>query len=130
MDTQATAVVETTEVVAPKPQPKKTVTKKAKTAKTKKAVKASKPKKTTKAKTKAAIKLRPDGLRQGSAGGLLVDAVCRKSGLTHQEACKIVGWKQCLPFLVKSCEQAGVKLKKEKQEDGTVRYFGSKPARR
>jgi len=59
----------------------------------------------------------------------LVDAVCRKAGATHAELCKIVGWKQCLPFVIKSCQQAGIKLKKQKQEGGTVRYFGSKPAR-
>jgi hypothetical protein len=83
-----------------------------------------------KTKAKDAIKLRPDGLRQGSAGGTLVDAVCRKAGATHKELCAVVGWKQCLPFVVKSCEQAGVKLKKQKEEGGTVRYLGSKPARR
>lgn len=78
-----------------------------------------------KSKGKAQVKLRPDGLRVGSAGGLLVDTVCRKAGATHAELCEIVGWKSCMPFLLKSCQQTGVKLRKQKEEDGiSVRYFG------
>lgn len=76
---------------------------------------------------KPETKFRPDGLRLGSAGGKLVDAVCRKAGATHAELCEIVGWKSCLPFLLKSCQQTGVKLRKQKEEDGNaVRYFGSR----
>jgi len=91
-------------------------------AKSKKSVKAAK-------KAKAEVKLRSDGLREGSAGGKLVDAVCSKKGVTHAEACEIVGWKQCRPYLLKVCAAAKVKLRKERQDDGQVRYFGSKPAR-
>jgi hypothetical protein len=69
--------------------------------------------------------LRPDGLRKGSIGGQLVDLVCRKSGVTHAEACEALGWKQCLPFLIKSAKQARVTLRKEREEGGRVRYFGT-----
>jgi hypothetical protein len=68
---------------------KKLVRRKAKPAR--KSKKSGKPAK----KANAEVKLRPDGLRVGSAGGLLVDTVCRKHGATHAELCKIVGWKQC-----------------------------------
>jgi hypothetical protein len=90
--------------------------------------KASKSKKTNKAKD--AIKLRADGLRQGSFGGLLVDSVLRKAGATHKELCQIVGWKACLPFLLKSCQQAKVRLRKEKEQGGQIRYYGTKKAAR
>ena len=79
-----------------------------------------------KAKAEAKIKLRPDGLREGSAGGVLVDAVCKQAGATHAELCQLVGWKQCLPFLIKSAKQARVTLRKEREEGGRVRYFGTR----
>src|SRR5262245_53696394 len=75
--------------------------------------------------TKPDSKRRPDGLRAGSAGAKLVDAVCRKSGATHAELCAVVGWKQCRPFLLKSAAQARVKLRKQREADGQVRYFGT-----
>ena len=75
--------------------------------------------------TKPESKRRPDGLRPGSAGAKLVDTVCRKHGATHAELCQVVGWKQCRPFLLKSAAQAKVKLRKERTEDGQVRYFGT-----
>jgi hypothetical protein len=34
--------------------------------------------------------------------------------------CEIVGWKQCLPFVIKSCKQAGIKLWKERKVGQTV----------
>jgi hypothetical protein len=87
------------------------------------------PKRKAKAKakplTKAATKLRPDGLREGSDGALLVDTVCRKAGATHAELCAIVSWKSCLPFLLKSAAQAKVKLRKERQ-GREVRYYGER----
>ena len=72
---------------------------------------------------------RPDGLRKGSAAGLLVDAVCKPSGATHAELREVVKWKQCLPYMLKSAAQAGVRLKKEREEGSReVRYYGT-PAR-
>jgi len=65
---------------ATKKQPtKKKAAPKPKTMKAKPAPKAKKPVKTAKPE----IKLRPDGLREGSAGGLLVDTVCRKQDRVH-----------------------------------------------
>lgn len=75
-------------------------------------------------KAKPVTALRPDGLREGSAGAKLVDFVCRKQGATNSELCEMIGWKQCLPFLRKSCDQAGVKLKTEKVEGQRTRYYG------
>jgi hypothetical protein len=49
--------------------------------------------------------------------------------VTHAEACELLGWKQCLPYLVKVCEKAGIKLRKERQDDRTVRYYGQRPKR-
>ena len=71
------------------------------------------------------LKLRPDGLREGSAGARLVDFVCRKQGATNAELCEMICWKQCLPFLRKSCDQAGVKLRTEKSEGERTRYYGT-----
>jgi hypothetical protein len=51
--------------------------------------------------------------------------VCRKHGATHAELCQVIGWKQCRPFLLKSAAQAKVKLRKERTDDGQVRYFGT-----
>ena len=94
---------------------------------------ATKPKRKSKRKPKAKpkakrpTKLQPDGLREGSAGALLVDTVCRKAGATHGELCAVVKWKACLPFLLKSAAQAKVKLRKERQ-GREVRYFGTASA--
>jgi hypothetical protein len=64
-----------------------------------------------------------------TAAEKLIDAVCAKKGVTHAEACELLGWKQCLPYLVKVCEKAGIKLRKERQDDRTVRYYGQRPKR-
>jgi hypothetical protein len=108
-------------------------------AKVAKAATAKKRTKTKKAATKPApksiklvkaatpeIKLRPDGLRVGSAGGLLVDTVCRKQGATHAELVEALGWPggQCLPYLTKVCAKAGVRLKKERKPGEAMRYYG------
>ena len=121
----AAASATTAPVTAMKP-PKKT-----KAAATKsKAKPKAKPKKASKRKqAKVKVKLRPDGLRSGSAGGVLVDTICRKAGATHAELCAIIGWKQCLPFVMKSCQQAGVKLRKEREDGGVVRYYGTSKSR-
>jgi hypothetical protein len=107
-------------------EPKAKVATAKKRSKTKKAA-ATKPapkaKKAVKA-VKPEIKLRPDGLRVGSAGGQLVDAICASKGATHKELCQIVKWKSCLPFAMKSVAQAKVKLRKEREPNGEVRYFG------
>lgn len=92
-----------------------------------KAKTAAKPKpapKPAKKPAKAEAKRRADGLIEGSAGARLVDFVCRKGGANNAELCKMIGWKQCLPFLRKSCDQAGVKLKTEKVEGQRTRYYG------
>jgi hypothetical protein len=59
-----------------------------------------------------------------SDGAKLVDAVCSKAGATHAELKAIVNWKSCLPFMLKSAAQAGVRLRKER-EGREVRFFGT-----
>lgn len=83
--------------------------------------KASKSKK-TKAKPRGATK--PP--KSGTVAAQLITLTLRKSGVTHKEACAHLGWKQCRPYLFKVCAANGVRLRKEKLEDNTVRYFGSK----
>jgi hypothetical protein len=84
----------------------------------------SKPRKQIKAKAKAGKDRRPDGLVIGSDGAKLVDAICSKAGATHVELKKLVGWKSCLPFAMKSVVQAKVRLRKER-EGREVRFFGT-----
>ena len=73
---------------------------------------------------KATGKRRPDGLLISSDGAKLVDAICAKGGATHAELKKLIGWKSCLPFAMKSVVQAKVRLRKER-EGREVRYFGT-----
>jgi hypothetical protein len=80
----------------------------------------------SKAKAKAGKERRADGLVVGSDGAKLVDAVCSKKGATHSELKAVVKWRSCLPFMLKSAKQAGVRLRKQRQEDGQVRYFGTR----
>jgi hypothetical protein len=78
----------------------------------------------TKAKTD---ERRPDGLRVGSAAAKLVDAICgSKDGKTHAELVTMLGWPggQCLPYLQRSCEKAGVRLKKQRKPGEPMRYYG------
>ena len=93
---------------------------KSKKAATKKTAKAAKPAKKDNTKGER----RADGLLVGSAGAKLVDAICAGKGATHKELCEIVKWKSCLPFAMKSVAQAKVKLRKEREPNGEVRYFG------
>jgi hypothetical protein len=86
----------------------------------KKTAKGAKPVKKGKAKGER----RADGLLVGSAGAKLVDAICASKGATHKEMCEIVKWKSCLPFAMKSVAQAKVKLRKEREPNGEVRYYG------
>jgi predicted house-cleaning NTP pyrophosphatase (Maf/HAM1 superfamily) len=79
--------------------------------------------KTRKAKAKAGKERRPDGLVIGSDGAKLVDAICSAKGATHAELKKLVGWKSCLPYAMKSVVQAKVRLRKER-EGREVRFFG------
>jgi hypothetical protein len=79
-----------------------------------------------KAKAKAGKQRRPDGLVVGSDGAKLVDAVCSKAGATHAELKALIKWKSCLPFMLKSAAQAGVRLRKEREDDGQVRYYGTR----
>jgi hypothetical protein len=101
---------------------KKKATPKPKTVKAKPAPKSKKAAKTAKSE----IKLRPDGLREGSVAGVLVDGVCRKGGASHAELLAMIGWpgKQCLPYLMKVCQKAGVRLKKERKPGEAMRYYG------
>ena len=62
----------------------------------------------------------------GSDAAKLVDAICSKAGATHAELKAVVKWKSCLPYALKSCTTAKVKLRKER-EGREVRYFGSPP---
>jgi hypothetical protein len=76
------------------------------------------------AKAKTGKERRPDGLVIGSDAARLVDAICAKSGATHAELKKLVGWKSCLPYAMKSAAQAKVRLRKER-EGREVRFFGT-----
>lgn len=82
--------------------------------------------KPTAKKAKPETKRRADGLVEGSAGAKLVDTVLRKGGATNKELCEAVGWRQCMPFVRKSCDQAGVKLMVEKEPGELARYFGTR----
>jgi hypothetical protein len=89
--------------------------------------KTKKAKANTRKQTKAKagkVEVRPDGLRKDSAAARLVDAICSKSGATHAELKKLVGWKSCLPYAMKSVVQAKVRLRKER-EGREVRFFGT-----
>src|SRR5262245_60975289 len=92
-------------------------------SKSSKSSKSRKPAKAAKAKT-AGKDRRPDGLVIGSDAAKLVDAICAKSGATHAELKKLIGWKSCLPYAMKSVVQAKVKLRKER-EGREVRFFGT-----
>jgi len=54
----------------------------------------------------------------------LVDAICSAKGATHSELRKLVGWKSCLPYAMKSVVQAKVRMRKER-EGREVRFFGT-----
>ena len=97
----------------------------ARDSKAKRKVKA-KPRKQTKAKA-AGKERRPDGLVIGSDAARLVDAICSQTGATHAELRKLVGWKSCLPYAMKSVVQAKVKLRRAR-EGREVRFFGTPPA--
>src|SRR5262245_45986768 len=90
-------------------------------SKAKRKVKA-KPRKQAKAKT--GKDRRPDGLVVGSDAATLVGEVCNAKGATHAELKKLVGWKSCLPYAMKSVVQAKVKLRKER-EGREIRFFGT-----
>jgi predicted house-cleaning NTP pyrophosphatase (Maf/HAM1 superfamily) len=86
--------------------------------------KTKKAKSKTRKKAKAGKERRPDGLVVGSDAAKLVDAICSAKGATHAELKKLVGWKSCLPYAMKSVVQAKVRLRKER-EGREVRFFGS-----
>lgn len=65
------------------------------------------------------------GVKPGSSAEKLVDFLCRPEGATHKELCAHIGWKQCLPYTMKSAAQAGVAVSK-KREGAEVRYFGQR----
>src|SRR5262245_38175801 len=88
-----------------------------------KSSKSRKPANAAKAKT-AGKDRRPDGLLVGSDAAKLVDAIKSKAGATNAELKKLIGWKSCLPYALKSVAQAKVKLRKER-EGREVRYFGT-----
>jgi pyrroline-5-carboxylate reductase len=92
-------------------------------------IKARKAKSKTRKQAKKAAKMagkerRADGLVVGSDGAKLVDAVCSKGGATHAELKAIIKWRSCLPFMLKSAKQAGIRLRKER-EGKEVRYFAA-----
>jgi hypothetical protein len=95
-------------------------------SKAKPAAKAKVKAKTVKAATVKAAR-RPDGLVVNSDGAKLVDAICSKAGATHAELKKLVGWKSCLPYAMKSVVQAKVRLKRQR-EGREVRFFGTATA--
>ena len=87
-------------------------------------IKTKKVKSKTRKQAKAGKERRPDGLVIGSDAARLVDAICPKSGATHAELKKLVGWKSCLPYAMKSVVQAKVRLRKER-EGREVRFYGT-----
>jgi hypothetical protein len=88
-------------------------------------IKTKKAKSKTRKQAKAAGKeRRPDRLVAGSDAARLVDAICSAQGATHAELKKLVGWKSCLPYAMKSVVQAKVRLRRERQ-GREVRFFGT-----
>ena len=102
---------------------------KAKTkAEAKPKAKAKQPEAKAKPKAKPPTKaLRPDGLREGSDGAKLVDAVCRKAGATHAELCEVVSWKS-LPSLHAEVGSTGQGEAAQGKAGREVRYFGTASA--
>lgn len=86
---------------------------------------AKKSKKAKKApKAKAAPKAKgAGGLRAGSKQELLYNMLTRKSGCTTDEAVKATGWKSC--GLTVWGKKFGLKVTKEKNKEGTTRYYGA-----
>ena len=82
--------------------------------------------KTPKAPAKPKANIRPDGLREGSAGARMVDAVLRPEGVTHSQLKQISGWDECRPRFKESCVRAGVTVTLVREGKGEGTYFGKR----
>jgi hypothetical protein len=88
--------------------------------------KAAKPKKakTAKAKATANPKVAAKPKKASTAADRLEEMLLRKSWVTHREAKTALRWKSCLPYLIKIAEARRIKIRKERLENGEVRYYG------
>lgn len=87
-------------------------------------VAASSEEEATVAKKAKATKSKTNGKSNGVGGAknqLIIGLLTRKSGTTVEEAIKATGWKQV--HLSAHASKAGLKLKKERQKDGSHRYW-------
>ena len=72
---------------------------------------------------KAAKAAGAGGMRAGSKQETVYKLLTRVSGATLEEAVKATGWKSC--SLKTWGKKFGLKVSKEKQKDGTTRYYGA-----
>jgi hypothetical protein len=81
--------------------------------------------KTAKAKKPKTAKVKGAKPKKAStAADRLEEMLLRKSGVTHREAKTALRWKSCLPYLIKIAEARRIKIRKERLENGEVRYYG------
>jgi hypothetical protein len=91
--------------------------------------KAMKKKAAAKPKRKAKAKAKATKSKAQTAAAKLVALAVRKQGVSHAEACKAVGWKQCRPYLSSSCAAAGIRLRKERAIPVALRPSKPEPRR-
>jgi hypothetical protein len=65
---------------------------------------------------KAALPLRPDGLRHGSVGAAMVDLVVREQGASFHELAEATKAKNPLPLLRRACRRAGLVLRFQRSD--------------
>jgi hypothetical protein len=97
---------------------------------TRKAASKARTKVKTLTKKTSSVRVRPDGLKVGSPAALLVDMVLRPKGASNLELCEAVGWAQCLPYMKKQAEKAGVEVDPRKAEGELTRYYGTRRTKR
>lgn len=58
---------------------------------------------------------RPDGLREGSKGALMLDTAVAAGtkGITESDLCAAIGWKKCAVTLRRVCAQVGAKCERK-----------------
>lgn len=106
-----------------KPAPKAAPPKSEEKPMPKKKAKSSGEKKTKRAATA------PRGKGEGPTGAKakLIDMVSRPQGATMREMETALGWKRCNGTLSIACREAGIKLRKERNEStGNTRYFAER----
>jgi hypothetical protein len=74
-----------------------------------------------KAATAKGKKATGNGVRPGSKLDILRGLLTRKSGCSHEEACKALGWTSVSMGL--QANKLGLKMRREKTKDGVSRYY-------